>query len=203
MNQYTCSIKCTCIRQLLSRHNVHFQAKALSIQLHSQQQQGEATAVVHWQLQTAVSFCVQRSETSFSGCWKWMWAAGNTYLSMSCNWNNLHVNWLHLTNDMAHSPLWLPYIYSDFQNSLSCMQRFFGHHALGQGQIYISLVQYGLTSVNLGVLCLRERTKICLKGNFLRLRHQHLWDVPPNTYCNWIFWFVLWQAYSCFTLVPQ
>ena len=152
MNQYTCSVKCTCIRQLLSRHNVHFQAKALSIQLHSQQQQGEATAVVHWQLQTAVSFCVQRSETSFSGCWKWMWAAGNTYLSMSHNWNNLHVNLLHLTNDMAHSPLWIPYVYSDFQNSPSCMQRFFGHRALGQGQIYISLVQYGLNSVNLGVL---------------------------------------------------
>ena len=141
VNQYTYSVKCTCIRQLLSRHNVHFQAKALSIQLRSQQQQGEATAVVHWQLQTAVSFCVQRSETSFSGCWKWMWATGNTYLSMSHNWNNLRVSQLHLTNDMALSPLWLPYMYSDFQNSPSCMQKFFGHHALGQGQIYIRLVK--------------------------------------------------------------
>jgi len=47
MNQYTWSVKYTCIRQLLSRHNVHFQAKALSIQLHARQQQGEATAVVH------------------------------------------------------------------------------------------------------------------------------------------------------------
>lgn len=51
------------------------------------------------------------------------------------------------------------------------MQRFFGHHALGQGQIYISLMQHGLTSVNFEVLYLHERTKICLKDNFLRLRH--------------------------------
>ena len=170
MNQCTCSVKFTCIRQLLSSHNVHFQAKALSIQLQSQQQQGETTAVVHWQLQTAVSFCVQRSETSFSGCRKWMWAAGNTYLSMSSKWNNLHVNRLHLTNDMAHSPLWLPFIYSDIQNYPLCIQRFFGPHALGQGQIYISLVRCGLTSVNLRVLYLRERTKICLKDNFFEIK---------------------------------
>ena len=26
--------------------------------------------------------------------------------------------------------------------------KIFGHHPLGQGKIYISLVQYGLTSVN-------------------------------------------------------
>jgi len=166
MNQYTCSVKCTCIRQLLSRHNVHFQAKTLSNQLHSQQQQGEATAVVHWQLQTAVSFCVQRSETSFSGCWKWMWAAGNTNLSMSRNWNNLHVNRLHLTNDMAHSPLWLPYIYSDFQNSPSCMQKIFWSSCLRSRSDLYQIVQYCLTSVNIRVLYLHERTKICFKDNF-------------------------------------
>jgi hypothetical protein len=58
----------TSLIQLPLKLNVHFQAKALSIQLHSKQQQGEAAAVVHSQLQTAVSFGVQRSETSFSGC---------------------------------------------------------------------------------------------------------------------------------------
>lgn len=43
------------------------------------------------------------------------------------------------------------------------MQRFFGHHTLGQGQIYISLVQYGLTSVNLGVLYLHEKNENMLE----------------------------------------
>jgi hypothetical protein len=52
------------------------------------------------------------------------------------------------------------------------MQRFFCHYVLGQGQIYISLVQHGLTSVNLEVSYLHKRMKICLKDIFfLRLRH--------------------------------
>jgi len=58
------------------------------------------------------------------------------------------------------------------------MQRFFGHHALGQGQIYIRLVQYGLTSVNLRVLYLHGRTKICLKDNSLKLSLKLLKSLP-------------------------
>lgn len=157
----------TSLIQLPLRHNVHFQAKALSIQLHSKQQQGETTAVVHWQLQTAVSFCMQRSETSFSGCWKWMWAAGNEYLSMSHKCNNLNVNRLRLTSDVVHGPLWPMYIYSEIKNPPSWrMQRFIGHHALDQSQIYISLVQYSFPFVNSEFCIYVKERKYVWKDNF-------------------------------------